>query len=72
MACLKELGISADHPTWSKVAPEVELLDPPQPYSPLVLFEFNEEKYLKESVDKDLGKSAEVSGNLDSNAKGLA
>ncbi|PSR87997.1 Myb family transcription factor EFM like [Actinidia chinensis var. chinensis] len=50
-ACLKELGIPADHPTWSKVAPEVEQLDPTTPYSSLVLPGFDKEKYLKEPTD---------------------
>ncbi|GFZ01497.1 hypothetical protein Acr_15g0001060 [Actinidia rufa] len=45
-------------------APEVEQLDPPPPYSSLVLSGFNEEEYLKEPTDEDLEKYAEVGSNL--------
>ena len=57
LVCLKELSIPFDHPTLSANAPKVEPMDPPQPYSSLVLPDFNEEEYLKESTDEDLEKS---------------
>ena len=68
-----EFGIPAEHPAWSKAAPEVEQLDPLKPYSPFVLPNFYEEEYLKEPVDKSLEKTIEVvnaSGNLGPNAVG--
>ena len=46
MACLKELGIPVDHPAWTKAALEVELSDSLEPYSPLILPNFNEEEYM--------------------------
>ena len=51
IACLKELGIPTEHPTWSKATPEGEQLDTPQPYYPLVLLDFDEEECLKDPID---------------------
>ncbi|GFS35917.1 hypothetical protein Acr_00g0042680 [Actinidia rufa] len=60
----QEIGIPVDPPAWNKATPEVEQLDPPLPYSPLMLPGFNEEEYLKELAYEDLEKCAEVGGNL--------
>ncbi|GFY96866.1 hypothetical protein Acr_11g0011720 [Actinidia rufa] len=54
------LGIPANHPTWSKAAPEVELSDSPEAYSPLVLLGFDEEEYLKNPTNDVLEKFTEV------------
>ncbi|GFZ14832.1 hypothetical protein Acr_24g0010220 [Actinidia rufa] len=43
LACLAELGIPEDNPTWAKAAPAAELPESPEPYSPLILPGFNEE-----------------------------
>ena len=64
----EEFSIPSDHPACSTVAPEVELVDPPQPYSTLVLPDFNEEEYLKELADEDLEKSPEIVNNLSQDA----
>ncbi|GFY92410.1 hypothetical protein Acr_08g0008060 [Actinidia rufa] len=47
-------GIScADHPVWAKAAPEVELLDFPDSYSPLILHDFNEKEYMNQPAEED-------------------
>ena len=43
-------------------------LDPPPPYSPLMLLGFDEKEYLKELANEDLEKSVEVGGNIDLDA----
>ena len=40
-----ELGTPVEHPAWSTVDPEVEVLDPFEPYSAILLLDFNEEEY---------------------------
>ncbi|GFY95433.1 hypothetical protein Acr_10g0008180 [Actinidia rufa] len=52
LACLTELRISIDHSAWTKIAPEVELLDSPEPYSPLFCTGFNEEEYMNQPTKK--------------------
>ncbi|GFY97784.1 hypothetical protein Acr_12g0003250 [Actinidia rufa] len=55
--------------------PEVEQLDPHQPYSPLVLSDFNEEEYFKEHANEELERFAEVAdagGNPVLNAVGTS
>ena len=49
LACLKKLGVPPEHPDWS-APPEVELVDLPQAYFPLMLLGFNEEKLLTKMV----------------------
>ncbi|GFZ03455.1 hypothetical protein Acr_16g0000790 [Actinidia rufa] len=44
-ACLRELGIPSDHPTWVAPAPPVEFVDPLAAYPPILLPNFNEEEY---------------------------
>ena len=65
LACLKEVVIPSNHHAWSWAPPEVELMDPPKPYYPFVLPDFNEEKLLQEMPDEDPKKSPEVASNLD-------
>ncbi|GFY83187.1 hypothetical protein Acr_02g0014270 [Actinidia rufa] len=50
-ALLKELNTSAKHPAWNVVAPEVEVPDPPEPYSPILLLDFNEEEYANQPAE---------------------
>ncbi|GFZ10953.1 hypothetical protein Acr_22g0003510 [Actinidia rufa] len=57
---LVEAGIPAEHPTWSKAVLEVEQLDSPQPYSPFVLLDFYEEKYLNGLTNDGLENPTEV------------
>ena len=52
LACLQELGIYADHPAWNATAPEVEDPDPPEPYSPILLLDFNEEEYSNQLAEE--------------------
>ena len=46
LACLSELGILEDNPTWAKAALEAELPESPEPYSPLILPDFNKKEYM--------------------------
>ena len=42
LACLTELSIPEDNPTWAKVAPTPELPEPPAPYLLMILPSFDE------------------------------
>ncbi|GFS41435.1 hypothetical protein Acr_00g0074300 [Actinidia rufa] len=57
LACLTKLSIPVDHLTWTKAAPEFELMNSLESYSPLILLGFNEEEYMnhpaKKGGDKD-------------------
>ena len=61
LACLAELGVPEDNPTWAKAAPGPEFLVPPTSYSPLVLPRFNEEAYLHRSEEEEAATDAVVS-----------
>ncbi|GFS36783.1 hypothetical protein Acr_00g0048010 [Actinidia rufa] len=53
IACLTELSVPAEHSTWTKAPSEVKLSDFPDPYSPLIMPNFNEEKYMNQPVEED-------------------
>ena len=53
LACLTELGVPEDNPTWAKAAPGPEFLVPPTSYSPIVLPSFNEEEYINRSEEEE-------------------
>ena len=55
--CLKKLSILAKRPTWSTYVPEVEIPDPPKPYLPILLLDFNEEYANQLAKDKAKGGS---------------
>ncbi|GFZ09193.1 hypothetical protein Acr_20g0010010 [Actinidia rufa] len=45
LACLKELKIPLDHPSWSSPAPSIQLPASSERYSPIIFPDFNEEEY---------------------------
>ena len=46
LACLNELGIPEDNPTWAKAAFAPELSKPPTLYSPMILLGFDKKEYM--------------------------
>ncbi|GFY85599.1 proline-rich extensin-like family protein [Actinidia rufa] len=63
LACLRELSVPLEHPAWKAIPPTIELMDPPQAYSPLMLPGFDEEEMLEEEVDEILEKNPKVVGS---------
>ncbi|GFZ15729.1 hypothetical protein Acr_25g0001380 [Actinidia rufa] len=53
LACLAELGVPEDNPTWTKAAPALGFPEPPASYSPMVQLGFDEEKYVNR-LDEDV------------------
>ncbi|GFY85859.1 hypothetical protein Acr_04g0005970 [Actinidia rufa] len=53
LACLGELGMSADHPAWSATKPLVAYSDLPESYLPILLPGFDEDEYANRSVKDD-------------------
>ncbi|GFS44263.1 hypothetical protein Acr_00g0089450 [Actinidia rufa] len=68
--CLKKLGTPAYPATWTVAAPEVELLDLPEAYLPLILLGFNEEKYMTHQAKEGDENTIEVDGTGTSNELG--
>ena len=64
MACLKELSVPLEHPTWSVAPLVVEPMDPPQAFSPFVLPGFNEEEMLEDETNEIPKKAPEVASEL--------
>ena len=52
-ACLAQLGILEDNSSWAKYAPIAELVESPEPYSPLILLVFNEKEYMNQPTEED-------------------
>ncbi|GFS30025.1 hypothetical protein Acr_00g0009740 [Actinidia rufa] len=48
----KKLGIHEDNPAWAKAAPEAELPESPESYSPMILPGFNEEEYMNQPAEE--------------------
>ncbi|GFS32290.1 hypothetical protein Acr_00g0021780 [Actinidia rufa] len=48
LACLSELGIPKDNPSWVKAAHEAKLPKSPKRYSPLIPPDYNEEEYMNQ------------------------
>ena len=44
LTCLPELGTPLEHPAWTTMKSAIVLLDPLEPYSPMLLPGFNEEE----------------------------
>ncbi|GFS42840.1 hypothetical protein Acr_00g0082000 [Actinidia rufa] len=64
LACLTELGIPEDNLPWAKTAPATEFPEPPEPYSPMILPDINEEEYMNQlAEDKDVADAIVASGN---------
>ena len=64
LACLTELSIPEDNPTWAKVAPTPELPEPLEPYSSMILSGFNKEEYMNHrSEDEDAANAIVAPGN---------
>ncbi|GFY84010.1 hypothetical protein Acr_03g0007840 [Actinidia rufa] len=53
LACLTDLGIPEDNPTWSKAVLAVELLESSEPCFPMILPSFNEEDYMNQPAKED-------------------
>ena len=68
--CLKKLDTHAYHATQTTAAPEVELLDLPEAYLPLILPSFNEEKYMNHQAKEGDENTTEVDGTGTSNELG--
>ncbi|GFS37635.1 hypothetical protein Acr_00g0053170 [Actinidia rufa] len=51
LACLMDLNTPANHPAWNVAAPEVEVPDPPEPYSPIMLLDFKEDEYANQPAE---------------------
>ncbi|GFS30002.1 hypothetical protein Acr_00g0009640 [Actinidia rufa] len=47
-----KLDILEDNPAWAKAAPEVELPESPESYSPMILPGFNEEEYMNQPAEE--------------------
>ncbi|GFS41465.1 hypothetical protein Acr_00g0074530 [Actinidia rufa] len=56
---LKKLGTPSDHPVWSASPPTVERPDPPKPYSPILLLNFNKEEYANQPTKDEANGDGE-------------
>ncbi|GFZ11369.1 hypothetical protein Acr_22g0007670 [Actinidia rufa] len=54
LVCLQEHGTSPDHPAWAVAKPTTVLLEPPEPYSPILSSGFNKEEYVNQPVEKEV------------------
>ena len=54
LACLAELGVPEDNPTWAKAAPTPEFPEPSTPYSLIVLPDFEEEEYVNRPEEDEV------------------
>ena len=68
IACLTELDIFSNHPTWAKVTPKVELPNFLDLYLPLILPGFNNEEYMNQPAKEDEVIALEI--NPTSNGNG--
>ena len=60
LTCLKVLDTLVEHPTWVVVLPEAILLDPLEPYLPMILWGFNKEDYTNHLVEEGFEGKNEV------------
>ncbi|GFY87360.1 hypothetical protein Acr_05g0009990 [Actinidia rufa] len=60
LACLAELDIPGDNQAWAKTTPTAELPEPPEPYFPLIMPNFNEEEFLNQHAEEG-GEKAQAS-----------
>ena len=52
---LKKLGTLVEHLAWNAISTKVVFLNPPKPYSPMILLDFNKEDYTNQPTEEAIG-----------------